>query len=171
MATEVEQHVSVENESGIGWIRFNRPEKMNAIGALTRKQLAESIKQAERDDAVRVVVLTGVTRGLGRALAEGMAALGHRVAGCGRTGAAIESLRSSLGDAHDFRAEGNIGDEMPIHDVEMQPIAAATIGSQRFPGKVSEVSRQQGRRNYHCAKANEIRPTASIQLEHRAFFR
>src|SRR5207244_12925807 len=50
------------NESGIGWIRFNRPEKMNAIGALTRKQLAESIKQAERDDAVRVVVLTGSGR-------------------------------------------------------------------------------------------------------------
>src|SRR5438128_1184648 len=62
MATEVEQHVSVENESGIGWIRFNRPEKMNAIGALTRKQLAESIKEAERDDAVRVVVLTGSGR-------------------------------------------------------------------------------------------------------------
>src|SRR5438034_758816 len=62
MATEVEQHVSVENESGIGWIRFNRPEKMNAIGALTRKQLAESIKQAERDDAIRVVVLTGAGR-------------------------------------------------------------------------------------------------------------
>src|SRR5437016_4474175 len=62
MATEVEQHVSVENESGIGWIRFNRPEKMNAIGALTRQQLAESIKQAERDDTVRVVVLTGSGR-------------------------------------------------------------------------------------------------------------
>src|SRR3989475_3454525 len=67
MATEVEQHVSFENESGIGWIRFNRPEKMNAIGALTRKQLAESIKQAERDDAGRVVVLTGS----GRALSSG----------------------------------------------------------------------------------------------------
>ena len=62
MATEVEQHVSVETEGGIGWIRFNRPEKMNAIGALTRKQLAESIKQAERDDAIRVVVLTGAGR-------------------------------------------------------------------------------------------------------------
>src|SRR5438094_9470536 len=62
MATEVEQHVTVENQGGIGWIRFNRPEKMNAIGALTRKQLAESIKQAERDDAVRVVVLTGSGR-------------------------------------------------------------------------------------------------------------
>src|SRR5205823_8621450 len=62
MATEVEQHVTVENQGGIGWIRFNRPEKMNAIGALTRKQLAETIKQAERDDAVRVVVRTGSGR-------------------------------------------------------------------------------------------------------------
>src|SRR5438046_4602720 len=62
MATEVEQHVTVENQGGIGWIRFNRPEKMNAIGALTRKQLAESIKQAERDDAIRVLVLTGAGR-------------------------------------------------------------------------------------------------------------
>ena len=62
MATEVEQHISVEVEGAIGWIRFNRPEKMNAIGALTRKQLGEAIKQAERDDAVRVVVLTGSGR-------------------------------------------------------------------------------------------------------------
>ena len=62
MATEVEQHISVEVEGAIGLIRFNRPEKMNAIGALTRKQLGEAIKQAERDDAVRVVVLTGSGR-------------------------------------------------------------------------------------------------------------
>jgi len=62
MATEVEQHVVVESEGGIGWIRLNRPEKMNAIGALTRHQLGEAIKQAERDDAVRVVVLTGSGR-------------------------------------------------------------------------------------------------------------
>ena len=62
MATEVEQHVSVETENNVGWIRLNRPEKMNAIGALTRKQLADAIKQAERDEAVRVVVLTGSGR-------------------------------------------------------------------------------------------------------------
>ena len=62
MATEVEQHVKVEVEAGIGWIRLNRPEKMNAIGTLTRKQLGDAIKQAERDDAVRVVVLTGSGR-------------------------------------------------------------------------------------------------------------
>ena len=62
MATEVEQHVKVEVEAGVGWIKLNRPEKMNAIGALTRQQLGESIKQAERDDAIRVVVLTGAGR-------------------------------------------------------------------------------------------------------------
>jgi 2-(1,2-epoxy-1,2-dihydrophenyl)acetyl-CoA isomerase len=62
MTTEVEQHVKTEVDGGVGWIRLNRPEKMNAIGALTRKQLGEAIKEAERDDAVRVVVLTGSGR-------------------------------------------------------------------------------------------------------------
>jgi 2-(1,2-epoxy-1,2-dihydrophenyl)acetyl-CoA isomerase len=62
VATEVEQHVKVESEGGVGWIRLNRPEKMNAIGAVTRQQLSEAIKQAERDDAIRVVVLTGSGR-------------------------------------------------------------------------------------------------------------
>src|SRR5260370_41451368 len=60
--TEVEQHVAVHIHDGVGLIQLNRPEKMNAIGALTRKQLAEAIKQVERDDSVRVVVLTGSGR-------------------------------------------------------------------------------------------------------------
>src|SRR4030081_2367434 len=62
MATEVESHVRGNIENGVGLIQLNRPEKMNAIGALTRKQLGEAIKQAERDDAIRVVVLTGSGR-------------------------------------------------------------------------------------------------------------
>src|SRR5438477_8252395 len=64
MATEVEPHTHIEfhTHDGVGLIRFNRPEKMNAIGALTRRQLGDAIKQAERDDAVRVVVLTGSGR-------------------------------------------------------------------------------------------------------------
>src|SRR5438477_9867170 len=64
MATEVEPHTHIEfhTHDGVGLIRFNRPEKMNAIGALTRKQLGDAIKQAERDDAIRVVVLTGSGR-------------------------------------------------------------------------------------------------------------
>ncbi len=62
MATEVEQHVRVQTHDGVGLIQLNRPEKMNAIGALTRRQLGEAIKQAERDEAVRVVVVTGSGR-------------------------------------------------------------------------------------------------------------
>src|SRR5713226_9262372 len=62
MATEVDVHVKLEVEAGVAWIRLNRPEKMNAIGALTRQQLSDAIKQADRDDAVRVVVLTGTGR-------------------------------------------------------------------------------------------------------------
>jgi 2-(1,2-epoxy-1,2-dihydrophenyl)acetyl-CoA isomerase len=60
--TEVEQHVVVRIHDGVGLIQLNRPEKMNAIGALTRKQLGDAIKQVERDEAVRVVVLTGAGR-------------------------------------------------------------------------------------------------------------
>src|SRR4029077_12137857 len=78
MATEVEQHVRVETHDGVGLIQLNRPEKMNAIGALTRQQLGEAIKQAERDDAVRVVVLTGS----GRAFCSG-ADVTEMVAGAG----------------------------------------------------------------------------------------
>jgi 2-(1,2-epoxy-1,2-dihydrophenyl)acetyl-CoA isomerase len=62
MAAEVERQVRVETEGAVGWIRLNRPEKMNAIGAITRRQLGDAIKQAERDESVRVVVLTGSGR-------------------------------------------------------------------------------------------------------------
>src|SRR3982075_3588854 len=60
--TEVEQHVMLHVHDGVGLIQLNRPEKMNAIGALTRRQLGDAIKQAERDEAVRVVVLPGAGR-------------------------------------------------------------------------------------------------------------
>ena len=62
MVTELEQHVNIHTHDGIALIRLNRPDKLNAIGALMRQQLADAIKQAERDDAVRVVVLTGTGR-------------------------------------------------------------------------------------------------------------
>lgn len=50
----------------------------------------------------RTVVLTGVTRGLGRALALRLAGMGHRVAGCGRSRAKIEELRGLLDADHRF---------------------------------------------------------------------
>jgi NAD(P)-dependent dehydrogenase (short-subunit alcohol dehydrogenase family) len=48
------------------------------------------------------IVLTGVTRGLGRALAHEFIAAGHTVIGCGRSGDAIFDLRMEFQAPHDF---------------------------------------------------------------------
>jgi NAD(P)-dependent dehydrogenase (short-subunit alcohol dehydrogenase family) len=50
----------------------------------------------------RIVVITGVTRGLGRALAEELVRSRHTVVGCGRTDKALVHLGSMLGRPHDF---------------------------------------------------------------------
>jgi len=50
----------------------------------------------------KVVVITGVTRGLGRAMAEKFIALGHTVLGCGRTREQIDQLRHKWPKRHDF---------------------------------------------------------------------
>jgi NAD(P)-dependent dehydrogenase (short-subunit alcohol dehydrogenase family) len=50
----------------------------------------------------RVVLITGVTRGLGRAMVGEFAALGHTVLGCGRSKKEIEQLRKGFGAPHDF---------------------------------------------------------------------
>lgn len=48
------------------------------------------------------IVITGVTRGLGRALAGAFINAGHTVIGCGRSGEAIFDLRMAHGAPHDF---------------------------------------------------------------------
>ena len=50
------------------------------------------------------IVITGVTRGLGRALAEWYIANGHTVAGCGRSGPPIFDLRFTHPEPHSFDA-------------------------------------------------------------------
>ena len=53
-------------------------------------------------DAHKKIVLTGVTKGLGRGLAGRFAEKGLTVIGCGRTTAAIEDLRAHFADSHHF---------------------------------------------------------------------
>lgn len=48
------------------------------------------------------IVITGATRGLGRALAEEFIRGGHTVIGCGRGGEAIFDLRMTYQEPHDF---------------------------------------------------------------------
>jgi 2-(1,2-epoxy-1,2-dihydrophenyl)acetyl-CoA isomerase len=63
MAEQAEEnHVLLDTEGAVAWIRLNRPDKLNPIGALARRQLDAALKQVERDDAVRCVVLIGSGR-------------------------------------------------------------------------------------------------------------
>lgn len=50
----------------------------------------------------KTIVITGVSRGLGRAMAEGFAARGHRIAGCARSESALAELRATLDAPHRF---------------------------------------------------------------------
>lgn len=50
----------------------------------------------------KLAVVTGVTRGLGRAMLDRFHELDWMVAGCGRSVEAVEELRRQFGDAHHF---------------------------------------------------------------------
>ena len=64
MAPELVPHLLYEPEdNGILWIKFNRPEKMNALAPDTMPKIAEYMKAGDEDPNIRVVVLTGVGRG------------------------------------------------------------------------------------------------------------
>ena len=52
--------------------------------------------------AGKIVLITGVTRGLGRAMVDEFARLGHTVCGCGRSEKVIQRLRRQVGPPHDF---------------------------------------------------------------------
>ncbi len=54
------------------------------------------------DPESKQVVITGVSRGLGRAMAERFIELGHTVSGCGRSADAVEQLQKRCGPQHDF---------------------------------------------------------------------
>jgi NAD(P)-dependent dehydrogenase (short-subunit alcohol dehydrogenase family) len=59
----------------------------------------------------KIIVITGVTRGLGRAMAEKFIALGHTVLGCGRSQEVIGQLRQKCTKRHDFEVVDVTSDE------------------------------------------------------------
>ena len=50
-------------EQGVMTLTLNRPERLNSFNDVMHQQLAECLKQAERDDTVRCLLLTGAGRG------------------------------------------------------------------------------------------------------------
>ena len=50
----------------------------------------------------KIIVITGVTRGIGRGLASEFDRLGHKVIGCGRSAEQLAELQAELGQAQDL---------------------------------------------------------------------
>ncbi len=49
-----------EVKDGIGWIRFNKPEILNAFDPEEVRRLVEVLNEASADDAVKVIIITSV---------------------------------------------------------------------------------------------------------------
>jgi 2-(1,2-epoxy-1,2-dihydrophenyl)acetyl-CoA isomerase len=54
--------IAVERDGTTGWIRINRPDRLNAFADAMREELLAALQQLEADDDVRVVVITGAGR-------------------------------------------------------------------------------------------------------------
>ena len=72
-----------------------------------------SKKPSAASVATRTVVITGVTRGLGRAMLGEFHRLGHHVIGCARSRAGIDALRQEFGSGHWFDTV-NIADDAQV---------------------------------------------------------
>src|SRR5262249_9784578 len=68
------------------------------------RYVAEASRLRTRAGAAmtKIIVITGATRGLGRALLDHFIPSGHRVFGCGRSEADIEKLRRGFAGKGDF---------------------------------------------------------------------
>ena len=60
-------------------------------------------------------------------------------------------------DFDDLGAEGNVGDEMAVHDVEVNPVGLGFFDATRFGGEFAEVSSEQRGRNNHGREARVFR--------------
>ncbi len=54
--------VSLE-KPGIAWIEFNEPEKLNGMNSAKKRDLIETLTQAQMDNGVRVIIFIGQGRG------------------------------------------------------------------------------------------------------------
>jgi len=52
-------NLKLTNQDGVLWITVNRPDKLNALSQATVGELARAVDEAEADDAVIAVVITG----------------------------------------------------------------------------------------------------------------
>src|SRR5690606_36911765 len=57
------QYIQYEPSDGIATLSLNRPEAMNALTTPMMDEMKAALKAADRDEAVRAVILTGAGKG------------------------------------------------------------------------------------------------------------
>jgi 2-(1,2-epoxy-1,2-dihydrophenyl)acetyl-CoA isomerase len=105
--------IVVEKDAALGWIRFNRPERLNAFAGTMRTDLLNALQEMEDDAEVRCVIITGV----GRAFSTG-----------GDIGVMSEII--AAGDRDRFEKLVRAGAEVvTLIDMMTKPVIAAVNGA------------------------------------------
>ena len=55
-------NILYDQKDRIGTITLNRPEKLNALSVVLREEIVAAVKEASRDDEVKVIILKGAGR-------------------------------------------------------------------------------------------------------------
>jgi len=58
-----EKNILIEKKNGVGIITLNRPDKLNAFNDELTFSLQDALKEMEKDQAVRAIIITGAGRG------------------------------------------------------------------------------------------------------------
>ena len=92
------ENVLIEKRGRVAIVTVNRPDKLNALNTPTRNDILAAFDELERDDEVRVVIITGAGEKAFIAGADinefaGMTAVKQRVAMKGRR--AFDAIRHS----------------------------------------------------------------------------
>lgn len=56
------EHILTDITEGVGTVTLNRPDRLNAFAGTMRDEVSEAVELMDRDDAVRVIVITGAGR-------------------------------------------------------------------------------------------------------------
>lgn len=57
------EQITFETQDGVATVTLNRPDKLNAWTRQMEREVRDAMEQSEKDDTVRVIILTGAGRG------------------------------------------------------------------------------------------------------------
>jgi 2-(1,2-epoxy-1,2-dihydrophenyl)acetyl-CoA isomerase len=59
---KTDEQILVERDGPVGWVRINRPERLNAFVGTMREDLLHALRQLDQDAEIRCVIITGAGR-------------------------------------------------------------------------------------------------------------